>query len=200
MVAVEPAQLWRLSFQLSFAASLALATVIPGLPWSGPGAWLVTAPVAAIAAQLATLPVLLPIFGTISLVSLPANVLIGPLVGLAFLLAALAAPLALLWYPLGEAIAMPARLCAGVVLVILDRLGGAEATLATVGETSGSAASLVTLLAAAAVLALSRDGRRWAARLPAAARARISGGACAASPAPGRASGRPCRRSARSGR
>ena len=46
---------------------------------------------ATVAAQLATLPVLLPAFGTVSLTSVPANIVAVPLVAIAMPLAALAA-------------------------------------------------------------------------------------------------------------
>ena len=170
MVAVEPAQLWRLSFQLSLASSVALAVVLSGINPAGLFGWLEVALLAAVAAQLATLPVLLPTFDTLSLVSVPANLLIGPLVGVAFPLAALAGMAAFVWFPLGEALVLPARLAADGVLAVVDTLSSVGGGALTPGAFRSPARWLVAAVAAAAVTALSRDGRAWAARLPGAVR------------------------------
>ncbi len=169
MVALEPHQIWRLSFQLSFAASLALAVVAPGLAPVGVAGWLRAALVMTLAAHLATLPILLPITGTASLVAIPANILVGPLVDVAFPLAAAGAVIGLAWPPLGEPLLLPARLLAGVVIAVVDGMAAAPGT-GHVGTISRPVAALLAIVAAAFVITLSRDGRTWARRLAAAAR------------------------------
>lgn len=131
MVLVEPTQLWRLSFQLSFAASLALAAVLVGRPLTGIKGWLEAGFLVAVAAQVATLPILVWTFGTISVLSLPANFLIGPLIAVAFPLAALAGVVSLLSPTAGEAVSLPARIAADLVLQTVETLGASDFALAS---------------------------------------------------------------------
>ena len=168
MVAARPELLWGLSFQLSFASALALAAVLPGLAPVGLGGWLKAALLAGVVAQVATLPILLPAFGRLSPLSLPANLLIGPLVGVAFPLAVLAGALALVWAPLGEAVAVPARLCAAGIFGVVDALGGPRAAV-VLAPASRPLTMVLVAVAASAAAAASRDGRAWAGRLPEAA-------------------------------
>ena len=120
MVLVEPRQIESLGFRLSVAASLALVLVLTGLMAKDRTSRLGVVLTATVAAQLATLPVLLPAFGTVSLTSVPANIVAVPLVAIAMPLAALAAIAGLIWLPLGEAIAAPAALAA-TALIRSDR-------------------------------------------------------------------------------
>ena len=165
MVAIEPAQLWRLSFQLSFAASLALAAVLVGSAATGVMGWGSTALLAVAAAQIATLPILVLAFDTVSVASLPANLLIGPLVTLAFPLAALAGLVALISPALGDAIAFPAHLAADAIIMIVEALGTAGWALLPLPLASPAHASLITLAATVLIVALSTEGRRAATRL-----------------------------------
>ncbi len=90
MVAVEPVVLWSLSFQLSMAASIALAVALDDESIGSPvglGAAVVTTN---IAAQIATLPFAVGAFGQVPLLALPANLIIAPLAQIAFVLAACA--------------------------------------------------------------------------------------------------------------
>lgn len=169
-VAVVPTILWSLSFQLSLAASLALAAVVSSLNPVGVRGWLQAALLATVAAQVATLPILLPISGTASLIATPANVLVGPLVELAFPLAAVGALLGMVWAPAGQIAIFPATLCADAILVVVDTL--AKAPLAEqLGTISPGGSVVVWAAVALAVGGLSRDGRSWASRLPREARA-----------------------------
>lgn len=161
MVLLEPAQIWSLSFQLSFAASLGIVVVMSGLSNEGALTGVIAAFRASIAAQIATLPVLWVVFGELSLTSLPANLLIAPLIGLAFPLAALAAAAGSLWAPLAEVIALPARIAADLVFDVVDRLGGSDRALATIGESSAVEALLISGVAVGVILLMSTDARRW---------------------------------------
>jgi len=108
----RPLQFYNPGFQLSFAATwglLYLGPVLAGLlkkmlrkmPASGarPLALGLAIP---LAAQLATLPLTVWYYSMLSPVSIPANLLAVPLVGLIMLLGLLAAGLGLLWLPLAE--------------------------------------------------------------------------------------------------
>jgi competence protein ComEC len=160
MVLAEPAQIGALGFRLSVAASLALAVVLPGLmgegrTWRGVEILAGTA-----AAQLATLPLLLPVFGTVSLLSLPANAVAAPLAAMAMPIAALAGLLGLIWAPLGQVAAAPAALLATVLLGTVDLFGGASSSI-MVGTPPVSAAVTFAIAAAGVLLVLSGEGRRW---------------------------------------
>jgi competence protein ComEC len=127
MVVLDSRQIESLGFQLSVAASLALAFVLTGLMARFQPSRLAVVLTATVAAQLATLPVLLPTFGAISLTSLPANMIAVPLAAIAMPLAALAAIAGLVWLPLGEAIAAPAVLVATALIAAVDVLGAPQA-------------------------------------------------------------------------
>ena len=127
MVVVEPGQIDSLGFRLSVAASFGLVLVFTGLTALDGMSPLARILTASVVAQLATLPVLLPAFGTISLTSIPANIIAVPLVAIAMPLAAVAAIAGLIWPPLGEAIAAPAALAATGLIRTIDVLGAPEA-------------------------------------------------------------------------
>ena len=151
MVVLEPRQIESLGFRLSVAASLALAVVCSGLLASGRTSRLAVVLTATIAAQIATLPLLLPIFGTVSLTSVPANIIAAPLVAIAMPLAALASVAGLVWAPLGEAIAAPAALTATALIGVIDYLGASDGYV-SVGVPPFSAAAMVAVTAAALIL------------------------------------------------
>jgi competence protein ComEC len=127
-----------------------------------------------LAAQIATLPIIWIVIGDVSLTTLPANLLIAPLVSIAFPLAALAGLLGLVWEPLAVVVALPARLCADLVFVVVDALGGSSRTVARVGASSPLVVMLVSTLATVAVLAMSPEVRRWTSRVTARAIAQFA--------------------------
>src|SRR5205814_2763467 len=116
MVLVEPRQVDSLGFRLSVVSSLALAVVMPELIGRGRTSSWAAALAATVTAQIATVPLLLPAFGTISLTSIPANLAAAPLVAIATPIAALAAVAGLIWQPLGEILAAPAMLAATALI------------------------------------------------------------------------------------
>jgi competence protein ComEC len=150
MVLLDPRHIESLGFQLSVAASLTLAFVLPEMLSTGWSSRVAALLVASVAAQLATLPILLPIFGTFSLWSLPANVIAAPLVAVAMPLAALASVTGLVSSPLGEAIAAPAALAAMLLIRIVGALG-AEGSNVKVGQPP---AHVTLVIAATAILIL----------------------------------------------
>ncbi len=163
MVLLEPRQIDSLGFRLSVAASLALAVVLPPLlddVRMAPGASFLAATAAA---QIATLPFLLPVFGTVSLISIPANVLIAPLAALAMPLALAAALVGLAWQPLGEIVAAPAGVVAAVILGIVDRLGTEQAQV-QLGLPPLQASAVIALTCVALVMLLTTGSRHGEAR------------------------------------
>ncbi len=82
MTVQNPLVLWDVGFQLSFMATLGLAALVPALKNVVP-AWLSSgflgeAVLVTLAAQIATAPLILYQFGRLSLISLPANLLVVP--------------------------------------------------------------------------------------------------------------------------
>lgn len=130
MALLDPGQVNRLGFQLSVAASLALALAMPAFSEQG-GTGTVSAVIAATTvAQIATLPLLLAAFGTVTSLSIVANALVAPLAGAAMPLAGLAGVLALASPLLGHLVVAPASLAADLMISIVDRLGAAHSSVA----------------------------------------------------------------------
>jgi competence protein ComEC len=154
MVVVEPQQVEALGYRLSVASSLALAVIVPPLLKDDRAPLPAVALMATVAAQIATLPLLLPVFGVVSLTSLPANIAAAPLAAVAMPLAALAAVTGLVWQPLGELIAAPASLVATILLEIVDRLGAPYATV-EIGAPTTAVAVVIAATAAAVLLLVS---------------------------------------------
>lgn len=164
MVAVSPRMLWSLAFQLSFASALALTLVLSRLD---PSSWRSrpwAAFVATAAAQLATLPVLIPAFGEFSLVTIPANLLIVPAVALAFPLAAVVGAVGLVSDTVAAFVALPARLCVGYVFFVVDRFANLPHAIVILARPNALGRALLTLLAVVSIGALSSDVRQWALR------------------------------------
>ncbi len=175
MVVLEPGQIESLGFRLSVAASLALVLVLPGLMAMDGMSRLAGVLTATVAAQLATLPVLMPAFGTISLTSIPANIVAVPLVAVTMPLAALAAIVSLIWPPLGEVIAAPAALAATALIRTIDVLG-APGVNVSVGVPPLPAAAAIAVTASVLLLLIAgsafRDVRPF--QLPGATSSRAS--------------------------
>jgi ComEC/Rec2-related protein len=129
MALVDPSQVGRIGFQLSIAASLALALVIPVLSARSTAGAVSTVISATAVAQIATLPILLAVFGTLSVLSIPANALVAPLAGVAMPLAGLAGILGLANSRLGEIAAPPSAVAADLIIGIVDRLGSTGASI-----------------------------------------------------------------------
>lgn len=164
MALIDPGQVDSLAFQLSVASSLALAVTVSEFFQRDRVSGLAGALVATVAAQLATLPILLAAFGTVSLFSVPANVLVAPLIVVAMPLAACASLAGLVSEPLAGIIAAPAALAASAAIAVIDALG-TPSGLVRLG-TPPLPATLALAAACGAVLALvSAEMRRTLSRL-----------------------------------
>ena len=81
-------------------------------------------------AQIATLPLLLAVFGTVTSLSIPANTIVAPLAGMAMPLAGLSGLLGLWKVRLGEMAVVPASLAADLMIDTVERLGSPAAAIA----------------------------------------------------------------------
>jgi competence protein ComEC len=129
MALVDPGQVGRTGFQLSIAASLALALAFPVLADRSTAGAVSNVISATAVAQIATLPILLAVFGTLTVLSIPANALVAPLAGIAMPLAGLAGILGLANSRLGEIAVTPAAVAADLIIGIVDRLGSTGASI-----------------------------------------------------------------------
>lgn len=163
MVIQEPRQIGSLGFLLSVAASLALALVVSGLLTHHRTSRLAVFLTATIAAQLATLPLLLPVFGTVSLTSVPANIIAAPLVAVAMPLAALAGVTGLIWLPLGEATAAPAAFVAAALIDVVDVLAASDGYI-SVGVPPRTASAVIAATAVALIMVVGGRNRSGLAR------------------------------------
>ena len=94
----DPFQLFDIGFQLSFAAVAAIAMLGPSIMHAlrRLPKWLSSTAAVSSSATLGTLPVTVSCFGRLSLITLPANIIIVPLIGVPTLLGSVAALLGLL--------------------------------------------------------------------------------------------------------
>ncbi|OPZ72630.1 MAG: ComEC family competence protein [Firmicutes bacterium ADurb.Bin456] len=144
MLLWKPLQIYNPGFQLSFAATWGilylgppltawLAGLLQGLP-ANAGRIAALALAVPLAAQLATVPLVAWYYNLVSPVSLPANLLAVPLVGLILFLGILAAVLGLLWLPLAGLINAGTGFVMDLFLALvglLQGLPGAVTYLAT---------------------------------------------------------------------
>lgn len=169
MVAIEPVVMWSLSFQLSMAASTALAVAFDEEDLQSPLGWVFALLRTTIAAQIATLPFAVGAFGQIPLLALPANLLVAPLAQLAFVLAAGASLVGsagevVPWLVLvGDLLAVCAAVPAGLILTVVDAFGGVDgAAIPVRAGTFGI--GVLTAGCACVICLLSPDGQRWLTR------------------------------------
>lgn len=181
MLLVEPTTIGEVGFQLSATATAGL------LAWAGPlrrwlgghlpaqlPGWLLETVAVSLAAQAATMPLVLLTFGRLSLVAPLANLLVAPVVAPAMLLIALALACGVAVAALG----VPALLCAPITLIASLGIGSmiaiahaaaslplASITLPAPLDLAGAAASAMVL----ATVVLRRHGSRSRVGAPAAA-------------------------------
>ncbi|HWK79707.1 MAG TPA: ComEC/Rec2 family competence protein [Thermomicrobiales bacterium] len=162
MLLACPAYVASVSFWLSMAASAALVTAF-GWPSGGAMAWVTRSVAALTTAQLATVPIAIAIFGAWSPGSVLANLIVGPLMQVAFPLCFL---LALCLYVLPFVAAFVA-VAAELPLVLT--IWTANAVSGAFPQSDLAAGGFLVVLAAAipcvaGIAWLSEDARRWGRR------------------------------------
>ncbi|MGH2562369.1 MAG: ComEC/Rec2 family competence protein [Thermomicrobiales bacterium] len=164
-VLVRPADIDRIAFRLSIAASIALVLALAGDPPTGVIGWLRSAVLSVCAAQVVTLAILVPAFDTVSWVSIPANLLVAPVASATFALALVASILFAVSATVGTAVAVVAGTGCGYVIAIVDYLGGMEGGTTRTGEVGLVGRVLVMAVSLGGVAAMSAESRqavnRW---------------------------------------
>ena len=163
MAVWDPRVVTDTGFQLSCAASVAIAARMQASVVVTPAGMMRAGLDATIVAQLATVPVMLATFGRMPLSGVATNLVVGPLVEIAFPVALVAAVLGLVWLPLAEAMAHVAAMPAGLVLWLIQQTARLPLTL-QVPMLPGRLALLLTAIVTVLVLPATRDGHRWLAR------------------------------------
>lgn len=163
MVLVSPGYADNAGFWLSLAASTAMVTVLPGRVQTG-GNMVLTTALSLVAAQMATLPITIWVFGGWSPASIVANLLIGPLVTALFP-AAFVVALAVTALPwLGDLFGWIPELGATAIISIVASMAG-RFPMIRIGPASGSAILLVAIMSAGVIALLSVDVHRWLERV-----------------------------------
>lgn len=158
LVVIDPLLVGSVGFLLSVAATAGIAWLTPVLSRRLPLPVAVT-----LAAQLGVAPVVIPLFGGIPVVSLPANLLAIPAAGPVMMWGLAAGlPAGLLPYPMARLVHAPTGLLVGWIAGVADRAAASRLADVKIG-----AAHLLALAAAGVVTSA---GRRIASRRAARAR------------------------------
>lgn len=161
----DPGLVHDIGFQLSLGASVALAAVAAGVSISSPAGAVRLAINGSIIAQIATLPVTLVAFESVSLVSIPLNLIVGPLVGIAFPVAFAGALLGIVSPPAGDALITTAGWLGDLILMIIDVFARLPFANVSVPDLTRSGQVGLLLVSLVVILLVSEDGRRWGRRL-----------------------------------
>jgi competence protein ComEC len=154
----------RLAFQLSVTAALGLVMVSSRERPGGLFGWLRFAVLSVCAAQLATIAILAQEFSTISLMSIPANVLVAPVASIVFGLALIASVLFPFWNAAGTAVATVGGVGSGYIIAVVDHLGAQESATLRTGDIGLVGQTLLIAISAGGVVALSGECRQSLAR------------------------------------
>ncbi|MGC4190031.1 MAG: ComEC/Rec2 family competence protein [Thermomicrobiales bacterium] len=163
MLLANPSYVSSVSFWLSMAASAALVTAF-GDPPVGVREWGMRAVGALVTAQLATVPIAIAVFGTWSLGSIPANLIVGPLMQVAFPLCFLLAGCLVVVPFVAPLVALAAELPLAMAVAT------AKAVASAFPRMELAAGGTFVVMAAAVpccvmIAVLSEDARRWWARV-----------------------------------
>lgn len=125
----KPAYLWGdISWYLSFLAFFGVLVLAPLIQKRWPGRWhqsvIGAVALESVCAEIMSMPFILYIFGQVSLVGLPANVLVVALIPLAMLLSLVAGLTGMLAMPLAGWFAWPARLLLNYMLDVAHAMAG----------------------------------------------------------------------------
>jgi competence protein ComEC len=181
LAVVSPSVIDDVGFQLSVAATAGLLVLarpidarlrrLPGLRtvWIAP---LREAAASTTAAVVATLPIVATTFGTVSLVALPVNVVVAPLIAPAMATAAVAGVAGMVNPLFGQALAAPVWLFTSALVTIVEGAALLPGAAVEVAPPPGELVMLVYLTGVVALLAPARRralaavaGSRWRALL-----------------------------------
>jgi competence protein ComEC len=162
LVLWNPNHVHMVGFWLSVVATAALIMRVPETPGVGWKASIRGMLEGILLAQVATLPIILVTFGTLSLTSPVANALLTPIMWLAFPFCFTLAAVVLLVPFVAPAVAVIPLIPLSLALQVVDHLSAAAPRLNV--QNAGFAGLVAVVLPCLVIAAvLSRDARRWAA-------------------------------------
>lgn len=164
MLVLAPALAVNVGFWLSLAASGAMVTALSFSSRDSGTSILRNGVIALVAAQVATLPITFWMFDGWSPGSLVANLIIGPLVTLAFPFAFVTAVLVLIVPWVGDVVGWLPELGAGLIISLVESLAG-EFPMIRSAAGSPVAIGLFALMCLLVVGSISVDVRRWLLRV-----------------------------------
>jgi len=159
-IIIRPADFSTLGFQLSLAATVALIIVFDGAERATDRSWLASLGRTILAAQLATVPILAWSLGTVTGIGLLANLIVGPLAGLAFPIA-LAGSLAGRVMPVaGEVLVFPAIWICRFILFFVEWCDRRLPGIVQLGEPTPTVVLTIALASWLTIFWMSGDLRR----------------------------------------
>jgi len=164
MVIASPRTIEQVSFWLSVVASAAIITRVPAVTSSSRLRTVKDLALGVAMAQLCTLPIILLAFGSWSMAGLVANLVLAPVIGVAFPLCFALAALSLIAPPLAEVLAPVCTVPLELALALVSTFAKTAPALAF-GESGPIALIAVALPCLLAMAILSRDVQRWLGRL-----------------------------------
>jgi competence protein ComEC len=163
MLLLRPGFASNVGFWLSLAASAAMVTCIDHASPTR-GSFFLRGLVALVAAQVATLPITMWVFGGWSPASLIANLIVGPIVAVVFPFAFVTAVLVTLMPMIGSVLGWLPAIVANVIIAIVKTMAG-DFSLIRTGAMPAVGIVLVAALSIVTVGAISADVRRWLRRV-----------------------------------
>jgi competence protein ComEC len=163
MLLVQPDFAHNVGFWLSLAASTAIVVCIDRRPRSR-ARLLVSGVAALVAAQVATLPIIVWIFGGWSPASLLANLIVGPIVAAVFPVSFMFALLVTVLPWLSDLVGWLPGIVADVIIAIVESIAR-EASMLRLGFATSRSIALISVMSAAVIWLLSGETRRWLIRV-----------------------------------
>ena len=164
LLALDPLLAWSLAFQLSVAATTGMVVLTPRIAALLPGPKVIaTAAAATLGAQLFVAPLLLTVFGRLSLVAVPANLLAGPPAAGVMMWGLVAGPIA------GQSPGLVSYVLHGPTWVLLRFVSLVAERFAAFGVGHFTGVHFAVLVAGVAIVLIGKRVDRW--RLPRASHA-----------------------------
>ncbi len=164
-IALRPTDADSLAFRLSLVSTIALVLVFSRSSWANTRSVATSFFIVAVVAHLATIPILVGAFGVVPVATVPANLLVSPLVYVTFPMAMVGAGVSLISATLGSAMAVPLGAPAGLIVAVVETVDGVFPARLQVGSPGPVTVTLVFLATWSLIILMSDDARNHFSRL-----------------------------------